>query len=249
MTEKETINRIIEILLVSDNVTVLTGAGVSAESGIATFRDPDGLWSKFNPKELASIDGFLNNPERVWSWYQYRVNIINNTRPNKGHYALTELQNLITGFNIITQNVDGLHQRSGSKNVIELHGSIVRNKCYECNRLHEDVIKYNQRIVNCNYCNGLIRPDVVWFGEMLPEKEIELAQQLAEKSDIFFSIGTSAEVFPAAELPLVAKRAGATLIEINPERTILSEYVDLRLELTSGLAMPMIIDEFKKRLG
>ncbi|PKL78706.1 MAG: NAD-dependent protein deacylase [Ignavibacteriae bacterium HGW-Ignavibacteriae-4] len=248
MTTPESIKKIVELLLVSNNITALTGAGVSAESGIATFRDPEGLWAKFDPLELASIDGFMSNPERVWSWYQYRVNIVNNAKPNKGHYALAEFNKLNMNFNLITQNVDGLHQRAGSENVIELHGSIIRNKCFSCNEIHEEEILSENLLNYCKYCNGLIRPDVVWFGEMLPEREIDKAQKLASKTDLFFSIGTSAEVHPAAELPIISKREGAVLIEINPLKTQLSEFADIRIALPSGEAMPLIIEEYKKRV-
>lgn len=247
MSTLEGIYKVVDTLLESNNIAVLTGAGVSAESGIATFRDPDGLWAKFNPKELASKDGFMSNPERVWSWYQYRVDIVNNSKPNPGHYALSEFQTLNKNFNLITQNVDGLHQRAGSENVIELHGSIVRNKCFSCNEIHNEVLINGNKMNNCKYCNGLIRPDVVWYGEMLPEKEIELAYKYATNSDIFLSIGTSAEVYPAADLPIVAKRNGAVLIEINPIRTQLSDFVDIHIDMPSGEALPMIIEEYKKR--
>ncbi len=248
MTTNERINKIVDILLVSNSVTALTGAGVSAESGIATFRDPDGIWSKFNPLELASIDGFISNPERVWSWYQYRVNIVNNSKPNPGHYALAEFHKYNLDFNLITQNVDGLHQRAGSENVIELHGSIIRNKCFNCNQIHEGAVINGNLLNNCKRCNGLIRPDVIWFGEMLPESEINTAQKLSSNTDLFFSIGTSAEVYPAADLPLIAKSNGAILIEINPVKTQLSNFADIRIELTSGKAMPLIIEEYKKRV-
>ncbi|MER3329930.1 MAG: NAD-dependent deacylase, partial [Candidatus Kapaibacterium sp.] len=244
---KEIISKVVDKLIEAKNISVLTGAGVSAESGIATFRDPEGLWAKFNPQELASIDGFMSNPERVWSWYQYRVKIVNEAKPNRGHFALAEFEKLNNNFNLITQNVDGLHQRAGSRNVIELHGSIIRNKCFSCNEIHYDLVIDKNQLNNCKYCNGLIRPDVVWFGEMLPEKEIESAQVCASSSDVFFSIGTSAEVYPAADLPIIAIRNGAFIIEINPNKTQLSDYVDLKISLPSGDVLPLIIEEYKKR--
>lgn len=243
------IDTVVDYLLNTDNVSVLTGAGISAESGISTFRDPDGLWSKFNPQELASIDGFMSNPELVWSWYQYRVNIVNNSIPNPGHYALAEFQNLMKNFSLITQNVDGLHQRAGSKNVVELHGSIVRNKCFDCNKIHTSRIVEHNKISNCIYCNGKIRPDVVWFGEILPRHEIELAQIYAENSKVYFSVGTSAEVYPAADLPLIAKRNGAKLIEINPNDTQLTSFVDVKINLNSGIALPLILKKYKEKKG
>lgn len=249
MDNLDKINKVVELILESNNITALTGAGVSAESGISTFRDKNGLWSKFSPLELASIEGFMANPERVWSWYQYRVNIINNSNPNDGHFALAELQKIYKNFSLVTQNVDGLHQKAGSENVIELHGSIIRNKCFDCNQIHEESVINNESLNNCKACNGLIRPDVVWFGEMLPEKEIKLAQDLSFQSDVFLSIGTSAEVYPAADLPLIAKRNGAVVVEVNPELTQLSDYVDIKIELKSGEAMPLILEEYKKRIN
>lgn len=243
----KTLEDLVQKLKDAQNVSVLTGAGVSAESGIKTFRDPDGLWAKFNPQELASIDGFMSNPELVWEWYMNRVDIVNNSTPNDGHFALSKLQSIIKDFSIITQNVDGLHQKAGSVDVIELHGSIVKNKCFDCGKKYDgDIDTSEKKIPRCKSCNGLIRPDVVWFGEMLPANAIRKAQQEAEKSDVFFSIGTSAEVFPAADLPHIAKQNGAFLVEINPNNTVLSKFADLKVADTSANALPTIVEELKK---
>ncbi len=237
-------NQLIEILKKAKRVAVLTGAGVSAESGISTFRDPDGLWSRFNPMELASIDGFMSNPDRVWEWYQYRRNVIHKTKPNAGHYAIAEMAKIFPHFTLITQNVDQLHQIAGSENVLELHGNIIENRCFKCNKPYLEEINFSDnQVPKCN-CGGLIRPNVVWFGEMLPRKILEQSEIEARKCDIFFSIGTSGEVYPAAGLPLIAKQNGATVIEVNPNQTSISTAMDFRLPYKSAEVLPILIEKF-----
>lgn len=219
---------------------VLTGAGISAESGIATFRGGTGsLWDKFRPEELASADGFLANPKLVWEWYQWRRRLINEAGPNPGHLTLAEMEKELPNFTLITQNVDNLHQRAGSREVIELHGNIHRNKCQRCAAPFPDVDFEPERLPQCP-CGGSIRPDVVWFGEMLPEAALNLATQRSAKARLFFSIGTSAVVYPAADLPLIAKRCGAYLVEINPEETMLTPFADEVFSAPSGSALPEI---------
>jgi NAD-dependent deacetylase len=238
---------LLERLAEADHVVVLTGAGVSAESGIKTFRDPDGLWAKLNPAELASVDGFMANPDMVWSWYQHRRNIINSTTPNPGHYAIAEMQYLFTKFTLITQNVDRLHQTAGSKIVHELHGNIIENHCYKCKEPFTDEIDYKSNTPPlCKACGGLIRPSVVWFGEMLPFETLKYAQEATAASDVFFSVGTSAEVYPAADLPMIALRNGAFVVEVNPNKTAISSYVHTRLKEPSGVALPLLIEKLKK---
>ena len=207
-------------------VVALTGAGISAVSGVPTFRGENGLWKKFRPEELANFQSFSRNPELVWEWYQWRRNIINNVKPNLGHYALVDLEKKISDFYVITQNVDNLHLTAGSNNVIELHGNITRNKCSKCGAAFTEEFDIQNGIPKCSDCGGLIRPDVIWFGEMLDQNEIQKAQDLAAHSEIFFSIGTSALVEPAASLPYIAKGNGAYVVEINPERTPLSDSCD-----------------------
>ena len=238
--------KLIQILASAKRVVVLTGAGISAESGIKTFRDPDGLWAKFNPAELASMDGFMSNPELVWDWYQHRRDIINNSLPNPGHYAIAELQDLFDNFTLVTQNVDRLHQRAGSKDVLELHGNIIDNYCIKCRHPYEDLIDSNvKEMPKCRQCGGLIRPAVVWFGEMLPEEVLINAERASKKSDVFFTIGTSAEVYPAANHPLIAKTSGALVIEINPNITSISHYLDYSFRMQSGIALPLIVEAIK----
>jgi NAD-dependent deacetylase len=238
--------QIAEILKKARRVAILTGAGVSAESGIATFRDPDGLWAKFNPTELASMNGFLSNPQLVWEWYQYRRKLIAEAKPNAGHIAIAQMENMFEFFSLATQNVDRLHHRAGSKNVIELHGNIIENYCVDCGSYYNDPINYEDKnLLQCNKCGGKIRPAVVWFGEMLPQDELEKAYYAAETSEVYFSIGTSAEVYPAADLPKHAKRNGAILIEINPNPTALTYYVDFKIAEPSAIALPKILNLLK----
>ncbi|MGB9771099.1 MAG: SIR2 family NAD-dependent protein deacylase [Candidatus Kapaibacteriota bacterium] len=246
--EMEVLEKLIDILESANYVAVLTGAGISAESGIKTFRDPDGLWAKFNPMELASIEGFMSNPQRVWEWYQYRREIIHKAQPNPGHYALVEFERIFPQFTLITQNVDRLHQKAGSSNVIELHGNIIDNHCFNCKEpYYGDVDLPDNEIPRCPKCGGLIRPSVVWFGEMLPPAAIEQAEQAAMECDVFFSIGTSAEVYPAANLPYIAKRSGAVLVEVNPNPTVLSPNVDYRISESAASGLPKIVNLLKQR--
>ena len=190
--------RLIERLKVATNVVVLTGAGMSAASGVPTFRGKDGLWNKFNPQELANVDAFLKNPKLVWEWYNWRRNLIANVKPNLGHYALVDVESYFPEFVIVTQNVDNLHQIAGSKNVLELHGNIMHNKCIECSHPYENETIDQDNIPHCSECGGLIRPDVVWFGELLPSNVISAAQVASAAAEIFLSVGTSSTVEPAA---------------------------------------------------
>ncbi len=230
-----------ELLAADLPVAVLTGAGVSAESGVPTFRGDEGLWKQFQPEELANVDAFLANPELVWNWYQYRRNIISQVEPNQGHFSLAKMEKRLSSFTLITQNVDDLHRRAGSRNILELHGNIVRNKCIKCGRQYENLPE-SEEVPQCE-CGGLIRPDVVWFGEMLPQDIIQKAFLAAEKASVFFSIGTSALVQPAASLPVMAKNRGAYLVEINVEPTVLSSHADEFLQGKSGEVLPVIIRE------
>ena len=251
------ISDILKLKLSFENkVVVLTGAGISAESGVPTFRGKDGLWKKFRPEELASLDAFMANPELVWEWYEYRRKIIQEINPNPGHLALVGFQEFFKDFALITQNVDGLHQRAGSEDMIELHGNIQRNKCIVCDAKYESLSELaapggkelTQKIPPLCQCGGKIRPDVVWFGEMLPEEVIKKAFALSSNCDLFFSIGTSAVVHPAASLPLLAKRNGAYLVEINIEPTELSFISDELLLGKAGEVLPQVVKCFNQRV-
>lgn len=242
-------NNILEILANAKDVAMLTGAGVSAESGIKTFRDPDGLWSKFKPQELASVNGFLSNPELVWGWYQERRRVIAESAPNPGHFAIAKMEKLFDNFTLITQNVDRLHQTAGSKNILELHGNIIENHCQKCNEPFEDEINLDSGdLPRCKKCGGMIRPSVVWFGEMLPYDAISGGETAAQNCDVFFSVGTSAEVYPAANLPIIAKQNGAFLIEVNPGKTVLTPYTDLHIDEPSGIGLPALLNELENYL-
>lgn len=227
----------------AERVVAFTGAGVSAESGVPTFRGADGIWSKFKPEELASMAAFMKNPDLVWEWYAHRRTIIGGVEPNAGHRALVKMERLVSGFSVVTQNIDNLHRRAGSRTVIELHGNIERNYCMSCGTSWDDRDPpAGAGVPRCRACGGTVRPDVVWFGEMLPAEEWESAVRAAEGADLFFSIGTSAVVYPAAGLPVIAKRAGAFLVEINPERTALTPHADEFLQGTSALVLPVLVE-------
>lgn len=227
-------------------VTFFTGAGISAESGVATFRAKDGLWSKFKPEELANVDAFLANPQMVWEWYQARREVVLNAKPNPGHFGIVEMEELVPQVNVITQNIDGLHRAAGSSNVIELHGNIRKNFCQSCLKRYDDEEWLSQQSVPDCSCGGKVRPDVVWFGEMLPAEAMEKAEQHAHESNVLFSIGTSAMVYPAAGVPLLALESGAYVVEINPEPTPLTPYVHECIQGASGTVMPKMIQALKE---
>jgi NAD-dependent deacetylase len=236
------LSEIVRVIRNSSKGAVLTGAGISAESGVPTFRGKEGLWGKFRPEDLATMDGFLANSKVVWEWYNWRRELIGKVKPNPGHYALVELSRFFSGYTLITQNVDNLHRIAGAADVLELHGNIYRNKCADCGLPFEERKQIEpDALPRCGVCGGKIRPDVVWFGEMLPEDIIDEAFRRAEECDIFFSVGTSALVHPAAGIPLMAKRNGAILVEINPERTPLSDYADYYIEGKAGEILPKLI--------
>ncbi|MCK4526593.1 NAD-dependent deacylase [candidate division WOR-3 bacterium] len=202
----------------------LTGAGISAPSGIPTFRGEDGFWRNKDPYELASPSGFKKDPQLVWDWYNERRFNIREAGPNPAHYAIKEIGDSFEKFVIITQNVDNLHQQAGSKDVLELHGNIFGNKCNLCGKIFNNV--ESKEVPHCDVCDGLIRPDVIWFGEALSSDVLKEAWRWTENSDICLVIGTSAVVQPASYLPILARENGAFIMEINKSRTVISPYVD-----------------------
>ncbi|MER3523934.1 MAG: NAD-dependent protein deacylase [Ignavibacteria bacterium] len=228
-------------LLHAQSVVAFTGAGISAESGVPTFRGTDGIWSKFKPEELANLDAFMRNPALVWEWYAARKKVIAEAQPNAGHYALAAMERLFPSFTIITQNIDNLHRRAGSTRVFELHGNIERNYCMHCGKpfTNEQVLQ-GPSVPRCT-CGGLIRPDVVWFGEFLPEDEWEGAERVCRSADVLLSIGTSGVVYPAASLPYEAKRNAAYIIEVNPEPTPLTPDADEFLRGKAGDILPTLV--------
>lgn len=228
----------------AQRVAVLTGAGISAESGVPTFRDPDGLWQKFRPEELANVEAFLANPELVQGWYAHRRTVVEDVQPNAGHEALAALERWVTErggeFLLATQNVDGLHERAGSQNLVELHGSLRRSYCLDCHA-EADATSADGERLTCPSCGGLIRPDVVWFGEMLPEAAIEQATQAAARADVYLSVGTSAVVYPAAGLPQIARQSGAYVAEVNPEPSDIAWRLDEQVRGRAGDVLPDLV--------
>jgi NAD-dependent deacetylase len=232
---------LIESLRAAEELVALTGAGISAESGLATFRDAQtGLWSKFKPEELATADAFQRNPKLIQDWYQWRREQALNAKPNAGHLALAKMEKRAPEFLLITQNVDGLHARAGSKRIVELHGNIHRFRCFENNCADDNFDVEHGR---CRSCGGNLRPDVVWFGEMLPPDALGTATNAAELCDVFFSIGTSSVVYPAADLWRRAKDHGAIIIEINKDPTPLTPLADHSFLGKAGEILPALVQE------
>ena len=224
------------------NVAALTGAGVSQESGLRTFRDKmDGLWTQYRPEDLAKPEAFERTPELVWEFYAARRLKAGEVQPNAGHFALAEMERHVPHFTLITQNVDGLHRRAGSKNVIELHGNIMRIKCSRGCGVLTEWEELPVKVPTCPNCGAKLRPDVVWFGEMLPSDELATAVQAARTCNVFFSIGTSGLVQPAAALPLLAKQSGAVIVEVNAEETPLTPSVDYFFQGKSGEILPELV--------
>ncbi len=225
-------------------IVCLTGAGASAESGIATFRTANtGLWSHFNSQQLASQEGFAANPGMVWQWYMHRLAAVEAAHPNAGHLALAQLEKQKPAFTLVTQNVDNLHERAGSRHVLHLHGRITHFYCNVCSVAHElqPAERHASLPPHCPSCGGAIRPAVVWFGETLPARVLDKAWQASERCDLFLVVGTSGVVNPAAQLPLVAQQHGAHLIDINPEVTPIAERADIRLPGRGGFVLSRLL--------
>jgi len=223
-------------------VAALTGAGVSAESGLATFRDAQsGLWARFDPRELATPSAFARNPKLVWNWYAWRRERVASAQPNAAHHALAELERRAPEFVLATQNVDGLHQRAGSRKVVELHGNIGRVKCSREGTVVERWDAPEGGVPRCSSCGALLRPDVVWFEEMLPGHALAAAEDAARNCDVLLVVGTSAEVYPAAALPRLAADHGAVVVEVNPNPTPLSAFADYVLRGAAGVVLPQLL--------
>jgi NAD-dependent deacetylase len=225
-------------------IVFVTGAGISQESGIPTFRGKDGLWRNYDPMKLATIDAFYENPKLVWEWYNDRRDNIFQAQPNPGHNAIAELEKYAQVM-VLTQNIDGLHKKAGSSNILELHGSIVKIKCSVCDYNEEILTEILDFPPICK-CGNILRPDVVWFGEPLPQDVWQNAIKFASECDLMVIVGTSLAVSPANTLPLYAKQNNATLIEINPEKTEMSEEMDENIRNTSVETLPKLVSLFKK---
>jgi NAD-dependent deacetylase len=230
-----------EWLREASSVAALTGAGISAESGIPTFRGAGGLWREFRAEDLATPDAFARDPRLVWEWYDWRRGLIAKAEPNAGHRALAELEGRAARFTLITQNVDGLHDRAGSRNLLKVHGDIWMVRCTACwLEMRDDRVPLPELPPRCG-CGGLLRPGVVWFGEELPADVWRKAERAAREADVFLVAGTSAVVYPAAGLVPLAKAAGAKVIEVNLDETPFSEEVDCSLRGRAGELLPQLI--------
>ena len=227
----------------SKKIVFVTGAGISQESGIPTFRGKDGYWRKYDPMKLASIDAFYDDPKLVWEWYDDRRKNILDVKPNEGHFAISQMEEF-KDVVVLTQNIDGLHQRSGSTNVLELHGSIIRIKCTVCDFTDNITENFESLPPKCK-CGSMLRPDVVWFGEPLPQNIWQSAIKEASICDVMIIVGTSLVVSPANTLPVYAKQNGAILIEVNPEKTVMSNDMTLSIQATSVGVLPKMLSIFK----
>jgi NAD-dependent deacetylase len=239
---------LISLLAGANHVAVLTGAGISAESGVPTFREAQtGLWERYNPEELATPRAFKGNPKLVWEWYAWRRKLITEVAPNPAHYALVDIARHVPRFTLITQNIDSLHHRAGSEDVIELHGNISRTKCLDCEMklFDEQELELDlnsEQLPRCDYCGGLLRPDVVWFGETLPIEALNRAYDASRSCDLFFSIGTSALVQPAASLPTQAISQKIPTVEVNTQSTPLSPAMTFVLNGLAGEILPALVE-------
>ncbi len=257
MTEEQAdnIRQVARALRHADRVCCMTGAGVSAESGVPTFRGPDGLWEGRRPEEVATPEAFRRDPQDVWRFYNWRRKALAGCKPNPGHYALAELERLVPALALATQNVDNLHRLAGSENVIELHGNVWVNRCtrgglgYGGSPCEERLAAPGDgfdAIPHCPACGAMMRPGVVWFGEMLPAAALAAAERAATQCGVMLVAGTSSVVYPAAALALWAAQAGAKVVEINPEVTPLSESADWCLRGASGQLLPAIVEHLKR---
>ncbi|MGQ9587157.1 MAG: SIR2 family NAD-dependent protein deacylase [Thermoplasmata archaeon] len=237
--EIEVPNSILERVRAARRACVLTGAGVSAESGIPTFRGADGIWEKYDFRKLATSEGFRNDPRLVWEWYQLRQMEMMRAQPNPAHKAIADMEDHFESFTVLTQNIDGMHRRAGSKSIVELHGNIWRMRCPRDNTIVEIDSPVDELPPLCQ-CGGILRPDVVWFGEQLPSEAIEKAFQAASESEVMFVVGTSAVVYPAAALPALTKNAEGMVIEVNLEPTDVSMYADASFFGRAGEILPVL---------
>jgi NAD-dependent deacetylase len=255
MVDEILIHKAAEMLATSQHIAVLTGAGVSKESGVPTFRDAmDGLWARFDPHQLATAEAFKENPKLVWDWYEYRRELVRGAHPNAGHVALAQLEDYFPGVTVITQNVDDLHEQAGSTDVVHLHGKIAQSKCfYHCQGeptlIDISTLTWDKESgpPSCPHCGHWVRPDVVWFGEMLPMDALNRARTACATSAVMLVIGTSGLVNPAASLPSYARGRGAKIIEINPLETPITEVAHLYLGGASGDVLPRVLNAILER--
>lgn len=229
----------------AQRVTVLTGAGISAESGVPTFRGHNGLWEKYNLQKYRDFEDILSNSALVSEFLEYRDHLLYDIEPNPGHRALAEMENYFPEFTLITQNIDDLHAKAGNRKIYELHGNIIRNRCVDCNKQFNNLALDNSSDLPLCECGGIIRPDVIWFGEALPEETLKKSLIASLQSDIFFSVGTSAAVQPAASLPLEAKNSGAFTVEINKAPTNISHLMHESILGNAGEVLPALMKKIR----
>ncbi len=225
----------------ANSITVLTGAGISADCGIPTFRGNEGLWKNFKAEELATPGAFKRNPRLVWEWYNWRRELIASKQPGRAHYALVELEKRVPSFTLITQNVDGLHKKAGSRNLIEMHGNIWKVRCTSCNHVKEDHRVPIEILPYCDRCGGLLRPHIVWFGESINPEDLGRSMEALKNCEVFMVIGTSGVVHPAASFMSIAKEGGAFIVEINLEETPNSYLVDAPLRGRASEIVPQLL--------
>lgn len=248
-------NAVAELLATASNVVVFTGAGMSAESGIPTFRDAQtGLWEQFDPEQLATPAAYRADKALVWGWYRWRMTLVERAQPNAGHLAISALERMRPGLVVVTQNVDDLHERAGSSDVVHLHGSLFAPRCFACDRpfgLEGAMATHGPQALRvdppaCRHCGGPVRPGVVWFGESLPTQAWSRAERLMQRCDILLVVGTSGVVQPAASLPRVAKRQAKPIVEINPEDSELTAIADVVCKAKAAVALPDILAAMQK---
>ena len=248
MRVERVFERAADLISSSRFCVALTGAGISAESGIPTFRGSHGLWKKYRPEELATPEAFFRDPTLVWEFYKWRMRTVLKATPNPAHRALVELERMGVLKAVITQNVDDLHREAGSRDVVELHGNIFRVRCTSCS--YREDLKESGRVEEfveetdvpkCPECGSLLRPDVVWFGEALREETIEKAFSLAQKADLMLVVGTSGVVYPAAYLPRVVKEHGGRIVEVNVEESAITPLADVFIRGKAGEVLPSLV--------
>lgn len=224
-------------------IVVLTGAGISAESGVPTFRDAQtGLWARYRPEDLATPEAFLSDPQLVWKWYAWRRELVAAALPNAGHRALVDLERRTARFTLVTQNVDGLHARAGSRHVIELHGNLFTDVRFDDHLQIARNAQTDDIPPRCKETGQLVRPGVVWFGEALPTAALDAALNAAKSCDVLLSVGTSTVVEPAASLPFIALQSGATVVEVNPVDTPLTRHCHYALRGKAAEMLPLLVD-------
>jgi len=239
-----TIQSIKDKIIDLDKIVFLTGAGISKESGIPTFRGSEGLWRQYDPTKLASISGFYEDPKLVWEFYKSRQELIYDCSPNLGHSSIANFEKTKKSSCILTQNIDGLHERAGSNNIVELHGNILKIKCTNCNfkdKLKER-LKDDSLPPICTICENVLRPSIILFGEPLEQHVWEKAEQVSNNCDIMFIVGTSLNVGPVNQLPLYAKRNNAILVEVNPEPTIFTDLMDYSIQGSATAILPQLLE-------